>query len=247
MNADCCASVRAWRFGFSQLCDLLISAITPDAGLVLEAVKNKIVDCASGNVFAKNSAITYNAAIKIILNALDFSLFASVGQSPNYAKFAKEYDLDIIVKNNARVSATEFYEMAAIALEIPLVELQAIRKDYPIYGINDSSNALEKYFDVYKTKGYIESNGVTALYSKKNCTQDMLRINGIEIKYSNLSCIDSLLGMNVELYYKNSDNPEYLYHKAIKSQKILKIDSDDIQQFLNNVYTYMIELLNRYT
>lgn len=215
-----------------------IATDTPDAGLVLEAVKNKIVDCASGNVFAKNSAITYNAAIKIILNALDFSLFASVGQSPNYAKFAKEYDLDIIVKNNARVSATEFYEMAAIALEIPLVELQAIRKDYPIYGINDSSNALEKYFDVYKTKGYIESNGVTALYSKKNCTQDMLRINGIEIKYSNLSCIDSLLGMNVELYYKNSDNPEYLYHKVIKSQKILKICSDDIQQFLNNVYTY---------
>ena len=215
-----------------------IAADAPEAGLVLEAVKNNIVSSANGNVFAKNSAITYNAAIKLILNALDFSVFANVGQNANYAKYAREFDLDITVKNSKSVSVVEFYEMAAIALEIPLVEIRAIEQGNPVYEINDSSNALEQYFDVYKTTGYVEANGVTALYSKKDCNEDMLRINGIDVKYSDLPCIDTLLGLNVDLYYKDRDYPEYVYHTQLDSQKILKIGSDDIQKFLNNVYTY---------
>lgn len=111
--------------------------------------------------------------------------------------------------------------------------------DYNNKTITSEQSYIEKKLKIYKVKGLFSANKYAGIQDKEAMNNDRVIIGNIQMLCDSKKYED-LFARFVTAYYREEDG-EYILLYACKSNKTseLKINSEDITDFVGNTYTYV--------
>lgn len=138
-----------------------------------------------------------------------------------------------------RVTSFNVVEVLYNFLHLPVVTNDAYNKNFT-YTVSDDYNNLAKNFNIYKLRGKIKSNDITAVHEGEITDSEKVNINGV-LYYVGNTIAAEMVGYEVEAYYKHEKSVEIdtLVHiDVLREEFILTFNAADIDSYNNRIYTY---------
>lgn len=185
----------------------------------------------NGNgIFAPDSTIQYQDAVKALLSALKYDSIIDASSYPGgYILMAKRFGLldETEASGADNLTYGDFVTLMYNALinKIPVVD--SVQEGGIIYETQDGITAMTEYFGMHMNEGIVTANGITGIESPKSAAgEGRIKINGETFKNDN-SQYDDFIGMYVRYYYIE-DDINTIKFIAPCDNDILEIAADDI-------------------
>ncbi len=181
------------------------------------------------SAFRPDDAVTYNEAVKILVNVLGYSSIAeAIGGYPvGYAKVAAELDLTEGISSGALTLAPADYVTFMVnALEASPAKVSQIVDGNIDIKINAGKPLMEISFNVKKGEGLVDATTATSLYSASTLGKDEVRVNNTVFE-CDFTLSTQMLGAYCEYYYAESES-------SSRKSMIFMIAQPDT----NNIYSF---------
>ncbi len=201
---------------------------TNEYALYIEHLANKGIIKGDGNFnFRPDDKLLYDHAIIMIINALGYGVLEDI--SSTYYTWANKYDLyKNLVQEFDYVNTGDLLVLMENALYADLMSRDAYggEKQY----IVTENTLLSTLYKIRYTDGVIVKNDVTYLWSASDVDSKTIAVNTGELNNLEIEVSDPLktaydLGKRARVYYRfDTDNYEYVYHRVLESNNILKVE-----------------------
>ena len=191
--------------------------------------------------FEPDRDITYNEALYITLNTMGYKDFmALVGAFPTGGWHIADR-LNFNMKNKGAVAGDIFY-MLYQALTTDMLTITGMKKDEFTFSNKNSETLLEKYLEIGATEGILQSNGEISLVGGKAPQDGVIIVDGVA--YDTEEPCDILAGCLVDVFYDLETN-DLVGVLASNKNKIVEIDSADIDYYKDRKYSYKLDGSNK--
>ena len=202
----------------------------------------KIVNGFGDGTFRPEIEISYIDAVTTMVKFLNYTPYADVkgGYEAGYSSVAQKIGLLDGISANFKDKLTQetFMKLINNFIKVEVFE-QIGYGSQAEYTTTDNYTILSQNFDVYKEKGIVEATELSSLSSVSGVSEDSISIGGTIFKVGS-SDIDDHLGYNMVYYYKleGSSEPEIVYSYKSNTNRILKIEAEDIVGIQNSYLVY---------
>lgn len=196
--------------------------------LYIEHLANKGIIKGDGNFnFRPDDKLLYDHAVVMIINALGYGVLEDIGST--YYTWANKYNLyKNLVCEFDYVNTGDLLVLMENALYADLMSRDAYggEKQY----IVTENTLLSTLYKIRYIDGVIVKNDVTYLWSASDVDSKTIAVNTGELNNLEIEVSDPLktaydLGKRARVYYKfDADNYEYVYHRVLESNNILKVE-----------------------
>ncbi len=196
---------------------------------------------AYNDITSTSKTITYEEAVKILVNALGYGASLSKGTDSEYTKAAVKAGLTTAVKNTGEKALTK--GQAAILLYNAAnadIMIQTGFGASKTYKVQKDVTPLIEYHKIYSEIGVVNANRATALtYNEVTIGKDEVQIDGVTYKIGNTSA-GSMLGYNVEYYYQDTNDLKntLVYVVPAEGMDIVEFESEDIESISSTRIEY---------
>ena len=189
-----------------------------------------------GDKFGPEEFITYEQAIKVIINSLGYTIVANGkgGYPTGYLMVASEKNItkkiDLAVGKYAKRS--DIAQMIFNALDVDLMNINSFNINGS-YKVTPGQTLLSEKMKVIKGTGQVTANYTTKLKGKSTLKKDEVEIGGNLYKIGHTNA-NNLLGYQVTYYSKEENDQDVLL--AIQKDKksgVVKVNSEDINADTN--------------
>lgn len=202
--------------------------------------------------FRPNDTITGAEAIKIVTALLGYSSIAEENGGYFNGYFITAAQLGILKGTNLSAEQGVTRKQAALLLansfDVELLDVIGVGADdesYNIYAKNDNT-LLSKYGRIYKERGIVTANELTALDRVGGLKKGMVQISGKdyeEVFFTGTTDAADYLGYQIEFYYQMNGSNEDKTIRAFNNYKTeaSKIAPEDVENYADGVLTYYRE------
>ncbi len=195
------------------------------------AIADTLGIISKSDTFEPDKLITYEEAAKILVCILGYEYPAEQkgGYALGYISMANDKKLfdNLSFRMGANVSGAEGATMIRNAWESEYMEY-----DFSEDGYTESDELyMNKYLDIYKSKGILTSDGILDFDNKK-IADGKVKIDGTLYKNSTVG-ISEYFGEEIVYYYKQTkdeDEGTLLYAEPSKSSEVLTVNDEDISE-----------------
>lgn len=200
-----------------------------------------IISGAASSRFKPNDAITFNAAIKIMANALGYFNIAEArgGYPTGYVNVAKDIGLtdNVAIGGENALIYSEVINLVYNFMVVDVCEITEITNgDFTwqrIYG----KNILYTVYSLTKVEGVVKSAGYTSMVPDFNTNEKVIEINGKTYKTTVKNC-EYLLGMRVSAYYNDASSIISAVY-VLPENKVYTVDASELTDYENFcIYAY---------
>lgn len=221
---------------FSDVSDSHWAAVAIKSAAALKLISNAAE-------FYPDETITLAQADKITVAALGYAEYAEAngGWPSGYIAQANTLRLNRGVTSAEKLTRYDALCIIRNALETDIMTISSVGNSRE-YESLDGRTPLNEYYDIYKTDGIVESNGLTALRKAAVGTRgNKIKVNG-ETYFAGNTDIGEYIGMKVKFYYKDNDDDFTVVHIDDTSHNtVVTVMSDDIISYSNNEFKYYDE------
>ncbi len=184
--------------------------------------------------FGPDDPVTYGQAVKILVVALGYDLYAQQrgGYPTGYLVTAQELDLtqgmdDITVTDALTVGSA--VQLVYNTLDVDIMQWVAYGAE-DRYVVREGTTILSDRLDIYKISGIMDDNNETRLNADSSLPSDRVSIGGM-VCYVGDTNVSDYLGYNLDCYAKYDeglDTYTLLHVTPNEKNEILTISSDDL-------------------
>ena len=198
-----------------------------------------IVSGYEDNTFRPENTVTYNEAIKIILNICGYKRYADgMGGYPDgYRKIAEENKLHngISSSGNAMMSRMDAATLIYNSFKVKLAP------EADMDGKQDR-NFLNDIVGVYTVEGMISATDITSVYGGNPCYKKTAKIGDISFTFEDdMTDIRDYIGRDVRAFLKkdkSDDSYSLMIFEPTSRDDVTVINNADLEKFENNTFTY---------
>lgn len=194
------------------------------------------------NKFGADDAITFDAALTILLRGLGYENVAARngGYPTGYYRVADNYGVldGIEIGGSKQLLAGDMYKLLANAAETVVCEVFPVGSGVE-YVVTAGNTLLWSLHKIKSGIGIVTGNNYSTLAAARAKATNTIQIDGVDYINSDESFND-LLGMRVKYYVKDGDEDTAVYVEEYRTEKI-RIDAEDILNVSNSKITYMLE------
>jgi len=188
------------------------------------------------NNFEPDRAITYNEALYMLFNTMGYGDFMKL--VANYAaggwEIANKLDLD--TKNKGAIAGDIFY-LTYQALTADMLAITGMKEGSFIFASDPDKSLLETYHNIDVYTGILQSNGQVSINGQYPAEEGRIVVTDETFKIE--EPITVLPGCEVDVFY-DIDSAEAVCVVATEENKIIEIDSADIEGFRDMKYDYEV-------
>ena len=199
----------------------------------------------NGN-FRPGDTVTYNEAIKVILNLCGYEKEAGFfgGYPDGYAKIAAENGMykGISGTGDSKMSRMDIARLFYNSFELPVREYKYNGTGFVVTPDNEESFMNDK-MDVYAVTGALTQTDITSVDSDVRCEKGRASLNGFTFLFDDdKSEIRDYIGREIRIFvHKNEDEDyELLCWEETGKDKITVIDANDFEKFSDNTFSYEV-------
>ena len=185
----------------------------PDLHFALGAINNLTqIGVLAGDPtghFRPDDTITAAEAYKMMLCIIGYGEYLDYkgGWPVGCMNLANQTDISIGVSADKTLTRGEVALLAVNTLEAPCLEAVSYGSEGIEYKVNEDSNLLAQYRDVYKAEGQVTAVPGTTLVEETEYTENEIYVDGVLYKYDG-DDIKDLIGSMVEVYYYQKDGKD---------------------------------------
>lgn len=186
----------------------------------------------SGNevgLFLPDDEMEIGHLLKCMVVALGYQWKAEVygGYPQGYTRVANELQLAEGIEKpfTAIASKYDFLKMVDTALDKPICKITSIEGDDVNFVIDDDSNILSEYHDIYFGKGVLQNNKMMSLSSSAEANDETVVLENyekntkLELYVNDVKEVYEYIGCEIEVYYK--------YDKLTEKNYLLDVELTD--------------------
>lgn len=201
---------------------------------------NGIVSGVGGGQFNPDGTIEYWDAVSMVLKLMGYVPYPGFEYPASMVKVCSSFDLlpsELISDNNSTVECLT-----------NTVFLLADKFMFSAYSYSDGGagkykqtdeTLLNKYFDIYKQSGILQSNGIADINSLQTTSYDTVSVDGFKIKRDGYLPAE-YLGYNVDAYYYGKDGNKLIAVYENDENNVVTLNADDTQ-YSDFTYEYNID------
>lgn len=197
----------------------------------------------NGN-FRPEDTVTYNEAIKVILNLCGYEKEAGFfgGYPDGYAKIATENGMykGISGTGDSKMSRMDIARLFYNSFELPVREYKYNGTGFVVTP-DDEESFMNDKMDVYAVTGALTQTDVTSVDSDVRCEKGEASLNGFKFQFDDdKAAIRDYIGREIRIFvHKNEDEDyELLCWEETGKDKITVIDAADFEKFEDNTFSY---------
>lgn len=190
--------------------------------------------------YTADEKITLGVATKEIIKVLGYDVVISSKNSYNLQANKLKLLRGIDLKSSDAITNYDMAMLIYNALEVDVL-LPSSYGDKVTYNTVPGTTLLTYVLKMGKVEGQVSDNGVTALYTSSQVSQQYFVINNYKfLLYRDDVNRNDYIGRYVEAYYDDSDedNKKILYIDYSKDEKVLVITPDMFVNYNGGVFTY---------
>lgn len=216
----------------------------PFYGAIKAAKDLGIIQGDNSALFNPDNEITFDIALTILLNSLNYKLHAqSAGGYPSgYFYTARQIGLlkDISISENT-ITNSEAYKLIYNALFTNCVTVSELTENGYNLSVDSTRNILSEKFNTKKYDVQITDNGISSLYGNSIQDENRVVLKNLQNDESILAYISSpditnYLGYRVTAFIQfntNTQQNEVIYYYISKNIKTVTLNADDILDISN--------------
>lgn len=231
LNVNCGETADSTRF-------IDVSADNSSAGSINYLYDMGYISGYDSNSFKPEQNITYNEALKIIVNALGYKYSAERENENNTLAVASDLGLlkSITCNFSESVQKQSILKIIDNALD---AEVMGMKYSAGTISFEKSDKtALESYHEIFVRKGIVSQNSYSSLTDGIVMrTDNSIYIDGDKFEFSSKQ--DNFLGYDVKCYYREDDESYVgVYIEKSNRNEVLDIDGNDIDEISNDKMSY---------
>jgi hypothetical protein len=225
----------------------IFSDVDKGSAVIAElAIDLGILNNLGNGVFMPEDTVTYDQAIKTMVNAIGYGVYAkeTAGTLSSYMSIAanKKIINNISVELNKPLTRGDMMNLFFNTLKADMLIQTSFSED-GVYKVESGKNLLTEKLKIQHKKGLVGANQYTSLASLANLTDNKVMISGEQFYVGNTNASD-FLGLNVDFYVKEdevtNDNTIVSIEPDETKNKVTIIDADEIDDILSEQIKYHI-------
>lgn len=221
-----------------------VGSSTQYAGAIIRAYDLGIIN-GDGGLFRAEGDITFEAAVKIMVKALDYESIAMAygGYPTGYIKVANDVDLIRGVNTEESFSAVDVVNLIYNFLHTDICRVYSITDDSFNRVQYEGVCPLTEFFDLKKLEGVIKTAGYVTMIPDESCDEYAITVNGITLK-TNIDNAESYLGLSVDVWY-NEETKIVECIDVFEHNTTVNIKASQIEKYNNKIVYVYDELTNK--
>ena len=211
-----------------------------------EIIRAKAYGYISGHdgMFYPNEKITPVDAVVILVNMMGMKSYAdAIGGYPNgYYQAASDLGVFKGTSSDKGITFENAVIMLANLLEASEFDITSIAGDKVTISTENAETVMNKYFDVYKIEGRVQTVGKAAITYDAQTSENTVTVAGKV--YAADKDFSRYLGKNVTAYYKEETNNSIgtvILMTESKKQETLTLSSRDIETVADGKVSYTLD------
>ena len=190
-------------------------------------VGEKIINGYSQEIYDPEKLISYSEAVKLIITALGYDVYADIiGDYPDaYVRVAENLELDVDVDNEEELTKGESAALIYNMLFSHYIELSGIGTE-GVNFIESEELFMEEVFELTEKEGLVTGNKVGYIFGDKADEETGIVIDFVPYETTMSKLID-LLGMQVKYYI--TEDGQILYIEKDKDVVTVDVMFDEIK------------------
>ena len=208
----------------------------------------EIMSANAENKFLPDDSMEVAHVLKALVVALGYRWKAEAygGYPTGYVRVATELKLTDVITKGIHENATriDFLKMVEAALDVPICRIKSISSDVMDFEIDENTNVLSEYQNIYVDKGVVENNKLMNISSDSEIDEDVVYIGGRKIQLNGVYDVYEYFGYEVEYYYKHdvkNDTNFLLMANPTEENVITRISKIDFNGYANGKISYYNE------